>query len=122
MKNKRIFTSNFSGTLDELSAFTQENADFVESVIDEKEGVILTNKEAIAMLKEEMPGISNEEAERLVNEMKLEMIQEVIDSLMEKGLMEVKDYGADGQELYGPTELGKKCTEELNKNENNEKK
>jgi transcription initiation factor IIE alpha subunit len=110
-KDKKIFTQHFTGSLDDLLAFTQQNADFVDDVVEGREEVMLDDKEAIQFVKEEFKeqygeDITDEEAAEIMNEIKLEQVKDTIQSLIEDGLVEIKEYGEDGEPKYGLTEKG----------------
>ena len=110
-KDKKIFTQNFSGSIEDLMAFTQDNANFVDDVIEGRDDVMLDYKESIQFIKEEFKAqyghdLNDEEAEVFLTETKLEEVQEAIQSLIEDGLVEIKEYGEDGEPKYGLTEKG----------------
>jgi len=104
---KEIFTKSFSGSIDDLLNYCQSNADFVADVIDGKKDFPITEEEAISMIKEEFPDIPEEEVMEVLNQVKLDEAKSIIESLVAKGLLEIVDYNADGEAVYGPTELGK---------------
>lgn len=110
-KDKKIFTENFTGSIDDLMAFTQDNANFVDDVIEGRDDVMLNDKESIQFVKEEFKeqygeDITDEQAAEIMNEIKLEHVKDTIQSLIEDGLVEIKEYGEDGEPKYGLTEKG----------------
>ena len=52
--------------------------------------------------------LNDEEAEEILNQTKLEQVKDAIQSLIEDGLVEIKEYGEDGEPKYGLTEKGDK--------------
>jgi Fic family protein len=110
-KDKKIFTENFSGSIDDLLAFTQQNADFVDNVVEGREEIMLNDKEAIQFVKDEFKEqhgeiLTDVEAAEIMNEIKLAQVKDVIDSLVENGLVEIKEYDENGEPKYGLTEKG----------------
>lgn len=121
MKNKDIFTKNFTGSIDQLLNHTQKNANFVEKVIDGKEDIMLDDNEAIDLIKSEYPELSEDEAIETLNIIKLEYVKETLDQLMQDGLVEISGYNDEGEALYKTTELGNSVIEKF-KSKNNKKK
>lgn len=70
----------------------------------------------------EKENLSRKEAEELYDIILLEHTKEIVDDLVERGLLEITGYNDEGEALFGQTELGKLCAEELNRREENEKK
>jgi hypothetical protein len=114
MNNRDILSKPFSGSIDELLKFTQENADFVEDVVVNDKDILLSDTESIGMIKEMTNyEISDEEARKMLDEIKMEAVRESINKLIEEGLVEVKSYDDNGEPLYGLTAAGDKTADEI---------
>lgn len=102
--------TTFTGTVDEFLNHCSK-LDF--DISDEE----LKNREyefSIDFIMKEA-SVSREEAIELYNMIAFEEVKKTVDKLVEDGLLEITGYSADGEPLFGTTELGKKSIEELNK-------
>jgi len=116
MNNKEIFTKPFSGSIDDLLAHTDANADFVDRVNSGQEDFMLTREEAINDIIEQSGyTLSREGATQILDEIMLAEVNESIKGLMAEGLVEIKDYGEKGEPRYGLTPQGE-STYQQNKN------
>ena len=102
MKNKEIFTKPFTGSIEDLLAHTDANADFVDRVNSGQEDVMLTREEAINDIIEQSGyTLSTEDATKVLDEIMLGIVDEYIKGLIEEGLVEIKDYDEKGEPRYG---------------------
>ena len=116
---ENIFKKHFNGTLDELLNYTQTNADFVQDVLNGKKEVILNDEESITMILEEYPTLTKNTAKELLDNIKLEMVKDTINTLIEDGLAESKGLDPNtNEEIFGLTELGELYYNHI-KNKNN---
>lgn len=116
---ENIFKKHFNGTLDELLNYTQTNADFVQDVLSGKKEVMLNDEESITMILEEYPTLTKNTAKELLDNIKLEMIKDTINTLIEDGLAESKGLDPNtNEEIFGLTELGELYYNHI-KNKNN---
>lgn len=106
--NKDIFLKHFNGNLDELAKFTQDNADFVDNVLSEREDFDLTDEQAITVICMENPSFTREQAAAVYDQIKLDIVNDNIKVLLDEGSIEVAEYGDDGEPKYQLTEAGKK--------------
>lgn len=122
MKNKDIFTKNFTGSIDQLLNHTQKNANFVEKVIDGEEDIMLDDDEALDLIKSEYPDLSDIEAVEVLGIIKTEYVKETLDELVKAGFVEISGYNSDGEPLYKTTELGNEAIKAFRPNNNKKKK
>ena len=106
---------NFKGTIEELIENVQKfDVDKLDNIMSEKEDIMLTDEESIDLIIEEVH-CSEEEAKRILTEIKEEIVSDNLKILMERGLVEIKEYNSEGEALYGLTEDGKKYAESMKK-------
>jgi hypothetical protein len=116
---ENIFKKHFNGTLDELLNYTQTNADFVQDVLSGKKEVMLNDEESITMILEEYPTLTKNTAKELLDNIKLEIMKDTINTLIEDGLVESKGLDPNtNEEVFGLTELGELYYNHI-KNKNN---
>jgi hypothetical protein len=117
---ENIFKKHFNGTLDELLNYTQTNADFVQDVLSGKKEVMLNDEESITMILEEYPTLTKNTAKELLDNIKLEIMKDTINTLIEDGLVESKGLDPNtNEEVFGLTELGELYYNHI-KNKNNQ--
>ena len=114
-KNKKILTDSFKGSIDDLLNHCSENADYVSDVVEEVEQVQLTDNEAAKMINEKFKYFTHDECLKIVQQIKLEEVRETIDKMINEGLVEVKEYDAQGDPKFVLTERGNKYKESLKK-------
>ncbi len=105
MEDPKIFTENFSGNLDELNKFTQDNADFVLDVIN-------TNQKnpsidiPVTPSPVSVPVVSGEQLPT-TDESDMVVVTEELDKMVAEGLLEVVSFDDDGEPRFQLTEKGK---------------
>jgi len=122
--NKQIFKKHFSGSIDELLRHCQDNASFVNAIVDGGEEASGPDDETLlAMIRSELPQISNNEAYAILDELRLDLAidDEAFDSLIEKGLIESKSSPniSSHVPLFGLTELGELVLAEIKRQDRN---
>lgn len=110
MKQTDILTKSFKGSIDELLAHCDANANFVQSVMDGTSDVILTDDEVLAIVKHENPQLTDAQAQEVLVELKqspehIADVQQTLNHLVELGLMEQGGF-RDGEPTYRRTPLG----------------
>lgn len=108
-----IFKKPFSGSIEELIEFTQNNADIVEKVLSGQEDIPMTDDEVIEVIIEDNPSFTREQAKRLLDELKLDMVNECVEELVAQGYLELVDYDYDNQPRYAFTPEGEKKYKDL---------
>lgn len=97
-------SNNFTGTIDDLLTHCA-------SVDDDTIDQALELERAIEHVMSELD-MNREEAMETIQEIHLMEIQQTVNSMIEKGLLQITGYNEDGEPLYGQTELGKKVSQE----------
>jgi len=123
--NKLIFKKHFSGSIDALLKHCQDNADFVNAIVDgqgrEESGP--DDETLLAMIRSELPQISDDEAYAILDELRLDLAidDEAFDSMIEKGLIERKSSPSISSHipLFGLTRLGELVLAEIKRQDRN---
>ena len=99
-----MFNNFFKGSVDELLAHV---GNAPQSEIDKagREDTVLNHEEIVAFIMDELK-LPKEEAERLATAIQLEELKRVELSMVEKGLLEITEYDADGEPILKPTLKG----------------
>lgn len=97
-------SNNFTGNIDDL---LNHCASVDDNTIDQA----LELERAIEHVMSELD-MDREEAMETIQHIHLMEVQQTVNSMMEKGLLEITGYNEDGEPLYGQTELGKKVSQE----------
>ena len=118
--DKKIFTENFTGSIDDLLNFTAEKADMVEDVFEGRKDVLLTADEVRKIIHEDHPKLTSDEIEFIIKEIQMEETDRHLNSLIQLGLVEIKAY-EDGVPVYGLTELGEEYYNKNIKDKNDHK-
>lgn len=108
-KEHRGFTY-FKGSIDSML----EHCSKIDFNKFEDQNTPLSDDEHIEMIMEEAR-VTRDVAKRVFNEIKLQHITETLESLMKKGLVEIKGHDKKGEPKYGLTEKGKKLGNALKK-------
>lgn len=108
-----IFNRNFNGSVDELLEHASANADLVDDVVSGKMDTEIDDEGILMMIRDEFPGISDQEAGDIMEYIKYQNAMEIINKLMEDGLIKEDGVDADGNVLYKTTELGTKVAKQL---------
>lgn len=102
--------TTFTGTVDEfLNHCSKLDFDISDEELKKREYEL-----SIEYIMREA-SVSRDEAIEIYNMIALEEVKNTVDKLVEDGFLEITGYSPDGEPLFGPTELGKKSIEELNK-------
>lgn len=113
--NKKL--NAFTGTIDDLLNHTSK-LDVSEFYKDED--VQMSDEEAIDYVIKKC-NVDRDEAKRIYENLKLEEVSEMVNKLVEKGLLEIVGYNESGEALYQQTELGKKYVENILKSQEHQK-
>lgn len=119
MKQTDILTKSFKGSIDELLAHCDANANFVQSVMDGTSDVTLTDDEVVAIIKHENPELTDAQAKEVLTEWKhspehIAEAQKAVDHLVELGLLEQSGF-REGEPTYRRTPLGTAVAELMEK-------
>jgi len=95
-------SNNFTGNIDEL---LNHCASVDDATIDQA----LELERAIEHVMTELE-MDREEAMQLIEEIHLAEVQQTINDMVAKGLLEITGHNESGEPLYGPTGLGKKLS------------
>ncbi len=95
-------SNNFTGNIDEL---LNHCASVDDATIDQA----LELERAIEHVMTELE-MDREEAMQLIQDIHLAEVQQTINDMVDKGLLEITGHNEDGEPLYGPTGLGKKLS------------
>lgn len=106
--HNKIFTGTINQLLEAASKIDVANLE-EQLTLDE---VPLTNEENIEHLMAEYQ-LSREDATYIYEQMKLELVKETCEKLVNEGLIEVSEYGEDGEPKYRCTELGHKLVKDI---------
>lgn len=107
----KYITDNFTGSIDDLlNHCSQLDTNKVEEQVKAEE------KEAcLAVIMQECE-CDAEEAEAIYKDISLAETKQIIDKMVEDGLVYVSGTNEDGEPLFSLTELGKAVREEMEKN------
>ena len=97
-------SNNFNGNIDELLYHCAT----VDDVTLEQ---ALELEKAIDHIMTEMD-VDRSEAMMIIEQIHLADVQQTIDDMVAKGLLEITGYNKSGEPLYGQTELGKKLSQD----------
>lgn len=78
---------------------------------DLNDGIMTKEEQISGLMKRE--NISREDATAVYDEMCMAQLAEEMEKLIEDGLVEVSEYGEDGEPKYVLTELGLECKAEI---------
>lgn len=98
-------SNNFTGNIDDLLTHC---ASVDDNTIDKA----LELERAIEHVMSELD-IDRVEAMEMIQEIHLKDVQQTINDMMAKGLLEITGHDVDGEPLYNLTELGKKIRNQL---------
>ncbi len=98
-------SNNFTGNIDDLLTHCA-------TVDDATLNQALELEQAIDHVMKEMD-VNREEAMEIIQEIHLKEVQQTVNDMMSKGLLEITGHDADGEPLYNLTELGKKIRNQL---------
>jgi len=98
-------SNNFTGNIDDLLTHCG-------SVDDNTIDQALEFERTIEHVMSELD-VDRVEAMEMIQEIHLKDVQQTINDMMSKGLLEITGHDADGEPLYNLTELGKKIRNQL---------
>jgi len=98
-------SNNFTGNIDDLLTHCG-------SVDDNTIDQALELERTIEHVMSELD-VDRVEAMEMIQEIHLKDVQQTINDMMSKGLLEITGHDADGEPLYNLTELGKKIRNQL---------
>lgn len=98
-------SNNFNGSIDEL---LQHCGEVDDTTLDQA----MELEQAIDHVMKEME-VSRDEAMEIIEEIHLNEVQQTIDDMVAKGLMEIIGHNEDGDPLYNLTERGKQIRKEI---------
>jgi|OM-RGC.v1.029981902 hypothetical protein len=101
-------SNNFTGNIDDL-------LNHCASVTDEQLDQALELEKAVKHVMEELE-MTREEALELIEEIHMNEVQQTVNDLVAKGMLQIVGYDDAGNALYGPTQLG---TDTMNQMDNN---
>lgn len=95
-----MFTTFFKGSVDDLLNHVQTAPNTeIENV--DNPNKILHREEIIDLIIEDLK-VNRQDAERMADEILMEEFNRIIQPMLEKGIVEVVDYDADGLPIYKP--------------------
>lgn len=100
-------SNNFTGSIDELLQHCNEVDD---ATLDQA----IELEHAIDHVMKEME-VCREEAIEIIEEIHMNEVQQTIDDMVAKGLMEIIGHNEDGEPLYNLTERGKQIRKDIDK-------
>ena len=98
-------SNNFTGNIDDLLTHC---ASVDDNTIDKALELERTIEHVMSELD-----VDRVEAMEMIQEIHLKDVQQTINDMMAKGLLEITGYDVDGEPLYNLTELGKKIRNQL---------
>lgn len=106
----------FTGTVDQLL----EHCSNLNFDISDEEVKARERESALKYIMDSQK-VDREEAIEIYNMIALQEVKETVDKLVSDGLLEITEYGEDGEPKFGLTSLGNQCANEI-KNQDKQKK
>ena len=101
-------SNNFTGNIDDL-------LNHCASVTDEQLDQALELEKAVKHVMEELE-MTREEALQLIEEIHMNEVQQTVNDLVAKGMLQIVGYDDAGNALYGPTQLGIDTMNQMDQN------
>lgn len=106
MWNMTKLSNNFTGNIDDLLTHCA-------TVDDATLNQALELEQAIDHVMKEMD-VNREEAMEIIQEIHLKEVQQTVNDMMSKGLLEIIGHNEDGEPLYSLTQRGKQIRDQIN--------